>query len=47
MYTEVYGSGPPLLMIHGNGGSMQSFKKIVPYFALQLGAVISVLSVEV
>jgi pimeloyl-ACP methyl ester carboxylesterase len=33
MYTEVYGSGPPLLMIHGNGGNMSAFAKIVPYFA--------------
>jgi pimeloyl-ACP methyl ester carboxylesterase len=33
MYTEVYGSGPPLLMIHGNGGSMKAFAKNVPYFA--------------
>jgi pimeloyl-ACP methyl ester carboxylesterase len=33
MYTEVYGSGPPVLMIHGNGGSMSSFSKIVPYFS--------------
>jgi pimeloyl-ACP methyl ester carboxylesterase len=33
MYTEVYGSGPPLLMIHGNGGSMKDFDKNVPYFA--------------
>ncbi len=22
IYTEVYGSGPPLLMIHGNNGSI-------------------------
>jgi pimeloyl-ACP methyl ester carboxylesterase len=33
MYTEVYGSGPPLLMIHGNGGSMKDFGENVPYFA--------------
>jgi pimeloyl-ACP methyl ester carboxylesterase len=33
MYTEVYGSGPPLLMIHGNGGNMSAFAKNVPYFA--------------
>ena len=33
MYTEVYGSGPPLLMIHGNGGSMSAFEKIIPYFS--------------
>jgi pimeloyl-ACP methyl ester carboxylesterase len=33
MYTEVYGSGPPLLMIEGNGGSIKEFEKIVPYFS--------------
>jgi pimeloyl-ACP methyl ester carboxylesterase len=33
MYTEVYGSGPPLLMIHGNNGSMRAFADNVPYFA--------------
>jgi pimeloyl-ACP methyl ester carboxylesterase len=33
MYTEVYGSGPPLLMIHGNNGDMSAFAKNVPYFA--------------
>ncbi len=33
MYTEVYGSGPALLMIHGNGGNMKAFEKNVPYFA--------------
>jgi pimeloyl-ACP methyl ester carboxylesterase len=33
MYTEVYGSGPPLLMIHGNNGDMSAFAHNVPYFA--------------
>ena len=33
MYTEVYGSGPPLLMIHGNNGNMSAFAKNIPYFA--------------
>ncbi|HEY1810360.1 MAG TPA: alpha/beta hydrolase [Acidobacteriaceae bacterium] len=33
MYTEVYGSGPPLLMIPGNNGDMSAFSKNVPYFA--------------
>jgi pimeloyl-ACP methyl ester carboxylesterase len=33
MYTEVYGSGPALLMIHGNNGNMSAFRKNVPYFA--------------
>jgi len=33
MYCEVYGSGMPLLMIHGNGGSIKSFKNNIAYFA--------------
>lgn len=33
MYVEQYGGGPPLLMIHGNAGSMNAFAPIVPYFA--------------
>jgi pimeloyl-ACP methyl ester carboxylesterase len=33
MYTEVYGEGRPLLMIHGNGGSMNAFRDNIPYFS--------------
>ena len=33
IYCEVYGSGKPLLMIHGNGGSIKAFKTNIPYFA--------------
>jgi pimeloyl-ACP methyl ester carboxylesterase len=33
MYCEVYGEGMPLLMIHGNGGSIDAFKKNIPYFS--------------
>jgi pimeloyl-ACP methyl ester carboxylesterase len=33
MYTETYGTGKPLLMIHGNGGSMGAFSNTIPYFA--------------
>ncbi len=33
MYTEVYGSGRPLLLIHGNGGSMNAFRENIPYFS--------------
>lgn len=33
IYAEQYGSGQPLLMLHGNGGSGGSFKKIIPYFS--------------
>src|SRR6201996_482020 len=33
MYTETYGTGKPLLMIHGNGGSIGAFAGTIPYFA--------------
>ncbi|MGI4740853.1 MAG: alpha/beta fold hydrolase [Janthinobacterium lividum] len=33
LYYETYGAGPPLLLIHGNGGSIQDFKQNIPYFA--------------
>ena len=33
MYYETYGSGQPLLLIHGNGGSISNFMYQVPYFA--------------
>jgi pimeloyl-ACP methyl ester carboxylesterase len=33
MYYEVYGTGSPLLLIHGNGGSLADFKNQIPYFS--------------
>lgn len=33
MYTETYGEGQPLLLIHGNGGSMKHFIGQIPFFA--------------
>src|ERR1700733_14356613 len=33
MYCEIYGEGTPLLMIHGNGGSMAAFSNIAPFFS--------------
>jgi len=33
MYYEIYGNGKPLLMIHGNGGSISAFKSNIPFFA--------------
>jgi pimeloyl-ACP methyl ester carboxylesterase len=33
MYYEVYGKGEPLLIIHGNGGSINNFENQIPYFS--------------
>jgi pimeloyl-ACP methyl ester carboxylesterase len=33
MYTEVYGTGKPLLLLHGNGGSIKAFSQTIPYFS--------------
>ena len=33
MYYETYGTGAPLLIIHGNGGSINNFVYQIPYFA--------------
>ncbi|WP_158795397.1 alpha/beta fold hydrolase [Pedobacter sp. L105] len=33
MYCETYGTGKPMLMIHGNEGSIKTFAGIIPYFS--------------
>lgn len=33
IYTEQYGKGKPLVLIHGNGGSISSMASIIPYFS--------------
>src|SRR3954471_14409817 len=33
MYYETYGTGTPLLIIHGNGGSINNFTYQIPYFS--------------
>ncbi|MBL7904076.1 MAG: alpha/beta hydrolase [Bacteroidales bacterium] len=32
LYVEQYGKGRPLVMLHGNGGSIESFSCQIPYF---------------
>ena len=32
LYYEVYGTGFPLLMLHGNGGSINAFVNQIPFF---------------
>ena len=32
LYYEVYGTGEPLLMVHGNGGSISDLRKQIAYF---------------
>ncbi len=32
MYYEIYGKGQPLLIIHGNGGSIKDFTNQIPFF---------------
>ncbi|MCX6267813.1 MAG: alpha/beta hydrolase [Bacteroidetes bacterium] len=33
LYFEVYGKGAPVLVIHGNGGSISSMKEQIPWFS--------------
>jgi pimeloyl-ACP methyl ester carboxylesterase len=33
IYCEIYGSSRPLLLLHGNGGSISSFANNIPYFS--------------
>lgn len=32
LYYEIYGNGFPILMLHGNGGSINAFKYQIPFF---------------
>lgn len=41
MYCEVYGEGTPLLIIHGNGGSINNFVYQVPWFAKKYKVIIA------
>ena len=41
MYCEVYGEGEPLLIIHGNGGSIANFSNNIPYFSKKYKVIIA------
>ena len=41
MYVETYGGGKPLLIIHGNGGSISNFVNQIPYFAKKYKVIIA------
>jgi pimeloyl-ACP methyl ester carboxylesterase len=41
MYAEVYGQGQPLLIIHGNGGSINNFIYQIPFFSKKYKVIIA------
>jgi pimeloyl-ACP methyl ester carboxylesterase len=41
MYCETYGEGQPVLIIHGNGGSIDNFAANIPYFAAKYKVIIA------
>ena len=41
MYYETYGSGKPLLIIHGNGGSIKDFENQIPFFSKEFKIIIA------
>ncbi|HEY8895843.1 MAG TPA: alpha/beta hydrolase [Niastella sp.] len=41
MYCEVYGQGQPLLIIHGNGGSINNFAFQIPYFSSRYKVIVA------
>ncbi|MDE3253898.1 MAG: alpha/beta hydrolase [Bacteroidota bacterium] len=41
MYCEIYGKGEPLLIIHGNGGSISNFSLNIPYFAKKYKVIVA------
>jgi len=41
MYAETYGTGKPLLIIHGNGGSISNFVNQIPYFSKKYRVIIA------
>ena len=41
MYYETYGVGEPLLLIHGNGGSISNFMYQVPYYSKRYKVIVA------
>ncbi len=41
MYYETYGTGKPLVFVHGNGGSIKDFKKQIPYFSKEYKVILA------
>lgn len=41
MYYEIYGQGDPLLIIHGNGGSIKDFLYQIPYFSKEYKVILA------
>jgi pimeloyl-ACP methyl ester carboxylesterase len=41
MYCEIYGSGKPLLLIHGNGGSIANWSKQISFFTQRYMVIIA------
>ena len=41
MYYETYGEGEPLLIIHGNGGSINNFVYQIPFFQMDYKVIIA------
>jgi pimeloyl-ACP methyl ester carboxylesterase len=41
MYVEAYGQGHPLLIIHGNGGSISNFSNQIPFFSKKYKVIVA------
>jgi pimeloyl-ACP methyl ester carboxylesterase len=40
LYYEIYGKGEPLLLLHGNGQSIEAFEKQIPFFKTKYKVII-------